>query len=52
MCGRARSPATAPGGEKENPVIRCAERRESSSRTSHDVLLENQAESESFLDVS
>lgn len=37
-------------GKKENPVLGCVERIESSSRASHDVLLENQ--SESFLDVS
>lgn len=30
-----------PGGEKENPVLGCAEIRESSSRASRDVLLEN-----------
>lgn len=49
---RARNHATASGGVKENPVLRCVERIESSSRKRHDVLLENQAESESFLDVS
>lgn len=39
MCGRAGSPATAPGGEEENPVLGYAVKVENSSRTSHDVLV-------------
>lgn len=52
MCGRAGSPAMAPGGEEKNPVRGHTVRIENSSRASHEVLLQNQAEKESFQDVS
>jgi len=39
MCGRAGNPATAPGGEEENPVLGRAVIVENSSRTNRKVLL-------------